>query len=100
MSAFRRLIGASKVEKQDDLDAFIDFYNNNNKLYLKALGNLRSPSIRNLPNNEKQNIIICIIHGRLSLNSFTRIAVILSVPATSSVFFAHISSNISSTGHK
>ena len=49
---------------------------------------------------EKQNIIICNIHGRLSLNSLTRIAVILSVPATSSVFFAHISSNISSTGHK
>jgi len=56
MSTVRRLFGASKVEKKDDLDAFMDFYNNNNKLYLRDLGNLRSPSIRNLPKEEKEKL--------------------------------------------
>jgi hypothetical protein len=50
MSAFRRLIGASPVEIRDNLDAFINYYNEHNIPYkqdLKRLSEGLMPGINN-----------------------------------------------------
>ena len=71
MSAFRRLIGVSPVEIRDNLDAFINYYNEHNKRYRDALLSLsdgRTPAVKTAQNyKEDYSLRKNVCYNRIKL---------------------------------